>query len=103
MLVYPPKLKLTMLKPGTTKVTIYKTATAATHLKSPNVIKLTGKSKILITGFAISEAIVNPKPVSKSVSIPFSNTMPFATDETRKIETESITKCLNILFILITY
>lgn len=88
-----------MRKPGTTKVTIYKTATAETQRNNPKVIMLTGKSNKLITGFAIKEAIVKPKPVSSNVSNPFSKTKPITTEETKKMDTESITKCLNILFI----
>lgn len=95
----PAKLKPTILNPGTIKVTMYKTATAATHLKRPKVIKLTGKSKTLITGFAINDATVNPSPVKRRVSIPFEKTIPEAIDETKNIDTESITKCLKILFI----
>ena len=95
----PAKLKPTILNPGTTKVTMYSTATAATHLNKPKVIKLTGKSKTLITGLAIKDATVNPSPVKRSVSMPFEKTIPEAIDETKNIDTESITKCLNILFI----
>lgn len=68
---YPEKLKPTILNPGTTNVTIYKTATAATHLNKPNVIRFTGRSNTLITGLAISEATVSPNPVNNRVSIPF--------------------------------
>lgn len=82
-------------------LTIYSTATAATHLNRPKVIRLTGNSKILIIGLAINEAIVKPRPVKRSVSIPFWKIMPEAIEETRKIETESITKCLKILFMIL--
>ncbi len=52
-------------------LTKYKTATEATHLKSPKVTRFMGSIKMLITGLAINEATVNPRPVKRSVSIPF--------------------------------
>ncbi|WKZ25846.1 MAG: hypothetical protein QY322_00890 [bacterium] len=79
---------------------MYKTVTADTHLNSPKVIIFTGRRSKLIIGFAINEATVRPKPVKRSVSIPFSKTNPTTTEDTKNMETVSITKWRSILFTL---
>lgn len=52
-------------------------------------------------GLATNEATVKPNPVNSSVSIPFSNTNPMATEDTKNIETVSMTKWRSILFTLL--
>ena len=62
-----------------------------THLKSPNVRRFIGRSKMPITGLAKSETIVNPTPAKNKSSQPLAKTIPCAMRETTKRENVSIT------------
>src|SRR3989344_1081867 len=99
LLENPKNLKLEILKSLTISVTRYKATAEETHLKTPKVIRFSGKSRRFIIGFARIEVAVKPIPAINKVVNPFLNTNPSATSEITHKENVSIAKCLIILFI----
>lgn len=79
---YPLKAKSRSLKPGTTRVTIYRVTAYPTHRKRPKVIRLIGRRRMLITGLIISVVNVKTNPASKSEYVPSANIIPETAIET---------------------
>lgn len=79
----PLKANSTILKSVMIRVTRNKTIPEESHLKRPNVTRLIGSRRRVITGFATNEATVTAAPARRIVSIPFSKTRPEAIMEVK--------------------
>lgn len=75
----PGKKNSLILKPGTTRVTMYKATADDTHLKRPKERRFRGRIRILIMGLTTRDEAISATPARRREVAPFSKTIPLAT------------------------